>query len=274
MDLTAGTLHVLEGTRLTIEGPLTWQLATNANLINDGTIEFEPEAVLDEALGSAIVGAGVETTSRVFNASVIDNEPAGLGLAVSSGTALGAFTLIRGHVPFALMNGSVGIDRWYQLLTTDQPGGELETTIRYDPSELNSLEASSLDMYTAADPNDLWTPRSGEAFADPWVITATIYWPWNYISAFEADATTSITELPDPRYRARPTVTNDIVHLEALGNEGISSWELRDAAGRLHDGQRSGNSGILHHEIDMSRFANGIYLLRVNDEMVIKIMKQ
>ena len=274
MELSGAAMHVLEGTSLVIEGPITWQLAAGSDLVNDGTIEFSSQATLDEAIGSAIVGAGVETTSRIFNGGVVGNDPAGLGLVLSSDAALGAFTLTRGHLPFTLANGTSGIARWYELLTSDQPGAQLDATLRYDPAELNGLSASALDMYTSVDPSDFWTPLSGEAFADPWSIAATLYWPWNHISAFEADATTSITEQPTDGFRAWPTATSDAVHLEALGSEGISSWELRDASGRMHDGKRTGMPGAQYQMIDMARYASGIYLLRVNDGMVIKLMKQ
>jgi hypothetical protein len=274
MGLNSGTMHVSEGTRLTVEGPIIWQLASGATLTNDGTIEFGAEATLAEAPGSAIVGAGVETTSREFSSNVIGNEPAGLGLVLSSTSILGAITVIRGHAPFTLSNGSVGISRWYELITTAQPGGQLETTLRYDPAELNGLEASSLDLYTAVDPNDFWTPRSGEAFTDPWSITATVYWPWNHISAFQADATTGVTEVTDAGFRAWPTVTSGTVDLEALGKEGITSWELRDVSGRLHAGKRIGGSGANHGRIDLNGLPAGLYLLRVNDTVVIKLLKQ
>jgi hypothetical protein len=274
MELSGGSMHVLEGTRVAIEGPITWQLVTNSGLVNDGTIEFGPEAVLDEALGSAIVGLGVETTSRVFNSAVLDNDPAGLGLSLSSGAALGAFTLTRGHVPFTLMNGMSGISRWYELITNDQPGAVLETRMRYDPSELNGLSATALDLYTSQDSADFWTPRSGEASMDPWAITASVYWPWTFITAFQADATTSISEQPGAGFRAWPTATSDLVHLEALGDAGISFWELRDAAGRLHDGERHGMPGARYRTIDLARYSPGLYLLRVNDGMVIKLVKQ
>jgi hypothetical protein len=274
MELSGGSMHVLAGTRVAIEGPITWQLASNTNVVNDGTIEFGPEATLDEAPGSPMVGLGVESTSRVFNAGVAGNDPAGLGLSLTTASALGAFTVIRGHVPYTLSNGMEGISRWYQLLTSDQPGAQVEATLLYDPTELNGLSAASLDLYTSVDPADFWTPRSGEASADPWSISATVYWPWTHITAFQADATTSISEQPGAGFRAWPTATSDLVHLEALGDAGISIWELHDAAGRLHDGERHGMPGARYQTIDMARYSPGLYLLRVNDGMVIKLVKQ
>lgn len=274
MELSGGTLHVQEGTRVIIEGPVTWYLATDASLINDGTIEFGPTAMLEEPIGGPITGIGVETTTRTYSTAVLNIEPAGLGLSLTAASPIGPFTLVRGHEAFTLMNGGNSISRWFELQTNELTGPSLETKLRYDPTELNGLSALSLDLYTSLDPADFWTPRSGEPTEDPWAVSAEIFWPWGHITAFASDATTSIRDTAVNSFRAWPTATAGTVNLETLGDEAITHWELRDASGRLQTGMSHGASGVQYQTIDLSTLATGLYFLRVNDRVVIKLFKQ
>lgn len=274
MVLNGSTMHIQAGTRLAVDGPLTWQLGSDATLINDGVIQFGPEATLIEPVGGPIVGTGVENTTRTFVTAVVDNEPAGLGLGMSCTVPIGTFTLVRGHEPFLLVNGGSGISRWFQLSTNEFPGTLLQTDLHYDPSELNGLSPSSLDLYNSQDPNGFWTPRSGSASVDPWFVSAELFWPWDYISAFRSDVTTSLAEREGPGFKAWPTLTNGTVHLETFGSEGIRTWELRDGSGRLFQSESHGEHGIAYRTIDISAYATGLYLLRVNGTNTIKILKQ
>lgn len=274
MELNGGSMHVAGGTRLFIDGATTWRLGSDVLLLNDGVIEFGPSATLEEAPGAPINGSGIETTTRVINTTGVGTEPAGLGLTLDPEVALGPITLVRGHVPFTLPNGGTSISRWFSLETNDLDGSLLEATLRYDPSELNGLSPGTLDLYTSVDPDDFWTPRSGEAYLTPPSVVASSFWPWTYMTAFEADATTAVIELTSGGFRAWPTATTGLVYLESTGHGGVDRWEVRDASGRLHAGMNMGLPGPTYHTLDLSFLAGGIYFLRVNDSVVIKLLKE
>ncbi|MDX9751350.1 MAG: hypothetical protein RBT71_09755, partial [Flavobacteriales bacterium] len=58
MHLHGGLFTVAEGTTVTIEGPVVWQMAADAAVVNDGTIDLGTEARLEEAPGAPLVGTG------------------------------------------------------------------------------------------------------------------------------------------------------------------------------------------------------------------------
>src|SRR5688572_21058994 len=89
MTLTGGTLTVEAGTQVELLGPLEWSIAPGAQVVNDGTIELGTEAILLEADGAPITGAGTEHAQRTVPAGGGVVEPGGLGLSLASPDDLG-----------------------------------------------------------------------------------------------------------------------------------------------------------------------------------------
>ena len=76
--LPGSGMQVLPGTTVRVAGNTTWQLPAGSQLINDGTIVVGASGSLSEAEGAAILGSGVERTTRTYGAPLTGEDPAGL----------------------------------------------------------------------------------------------------------------------------------------------------------------------------------------------------
>ncbi|MBK6831571.1 MAG: hypothetical protein IPG92_12915 [Flavobacteriales bacterium] len=63
MEFVGGSLTVTAGTTLELIGPISWNLAGDAQVVNDGHIELGEQGHLEETIGAPITGTGTETAT-------------------------------------------------------------------------------------------------------------------------------------------------------------------------------------------------------------------
>lgn len=270
MVLQTGQLTVTEGTTITLEGPLTWQVAPAATVINDGTIDLGATATLAEAPGAAITGSGAETTTRTLDGPLAGAEPGGLGLAFTHDQGLGTITVTRGHTPITTPSGS-SIARWFALECAPAEG--LELALRYDPTELNGLDPTTLVLHRFAPSSGYWQPLPGISDIDAHTVTGSASAPWERLTAFHADMTTDAGGAPSTplNVRVHPTITTGPVWMEALQGVPITRVELFDIAGRRHAVEVALTGSTAH--MDIGHLGAGAYVLRINGESSHRLVK-
>ena len=127
MQLSSGSLQVLNGTTLTIEGPIEWVISPGSTVVNDGVIDLGTQAQLNEPVGGPVVGTGVERATHVGPGPFAGIEPGGLGAMLSTEDALNDLVVERGHAPYAHSGSVEGVARWYRIESTTM-NGALELT--------------------------------------------------------------------------------------------------------------------------------------------------
>ncbi len=268
----SGTLTIEEGTRVFVTGPASWSITSNAQVINHGIIDLGTEAFLQEALGGAITGTGIEQAVREVSAPFTDLEPGGLGLSLSHGTGLGTVLLTRGHLP-RLAGETAGIARWYHISTTTAANGPVALTMHYDAAELNGLDASGLRLHRYAVTDAYWQLLEGSSNVASQLISGAAPTPLDTITAFPLEATLSAPTMEEPLtlYRVWPTITTDRVHFTTTTGHAIRTMELLDMTGRLTPIQPQG--GAHGGWVELGHLAAGSYVLRLNGEATFRLIK-
>jgi hypothetical protein len=263
MDLPTGSLQVAAGTRLRIDGPVTWTIGDGAQVVNDGRIELLNGAQLEEAVGSPVTGLGTEHAHALPGAPLDGSSIAGLGLGLETTTIADSVLVTRGHAPVALPAGPESIARWFEVRSSGAALPAATLRVRYDATELNGNDPAQLKLHEAAELIGPWTQPSISVLEAPDLITTTDPTPGGFYTAFDVDVTTALSEPAVTNgYQVWPTVSDDLVHVRAVGAESIRSVDLFGPTGR------SVLPGLTltdrHAVIDLSGLASGIYLLRVN----------
>jgi len=263
MDLPAGSLHVAEGTRLRINGPVAWTIGDGAQVINDGRIELLNGAQLEEAIGSPVTGLGTEHAHAVPASPLDGSSIGGLGLGLETSTVADSVLVTRGHLPVALAAGPESIARWFEVRSSGAALPEAVLRFQYDATELNANDAGLLKLHEATALNATWTQPSVSVLDALGTITTTDVSPGGFYTAFDVDVTTVLTE-PDATngYQVWPTVSHDLVYVRAIEGASIQSVDLFDATGRLVAPSLS--LAERHAVIDLSVLTSGTYFLRLN----------
>ena len=273
MTLQSGNLTIASGTTVELVGPLDFEIASGATVVNDGLIELGTEATLIEPANGPITGAGTEHALRDLNAAFNDNNIAGLGLTLSMNSALGPVAITRGHEPL-LANGTIpSIARWYRLDAAPVPGEVLDIAFHYETSELNGASASDLVMHKAPQPTGSWYALPSTSQVGAQLVSVTDPGPWDYLTLFPQVINVSVTEYTDASsFTVLPTATIDRVQVTATGNEMIVKWELFSATGALLAGSNTHGSerSVV---IDLSQFPAGAFILRLNDNQRYRLLK-
>jgi hypothetical protein len=263
MTLASGTMTVQGGTRITLDGPLQWNLAPSATLINDGMIDLGA-GILVEQLNAPVTGSGTETAYHVHGGSTYNVEPGGLGLALSGDSPADTLTISRGH-SVQTVNGTINsVARWYRYSAASGTSGDVATTLFVDPSELNGIAANELELYRAEDLSGPWSPMPGPNDPPAFTVSGTFTSADLYLSAFEQDIMTAVaSKAPASLLKVWPTISDEQVHVSLDTSSDLNEITVVAPSGQLMPLQITGRT--LHgFSLDVSTYASGVYVLRVN----------
>ncbi|MBK8497406.1 MAG: T9SS type A sorting domain-containing protein [Flavobacteriales bacterium] len=265
MPFGGGALHVDTGTTMRFAGPLVWQLAPDATVVNDGSIDLGTEAQLAEVDGSPISGMGYEVAIWAPAAPLNGAQAGGLGLTITSTYADGGLTVERGHLPASAANGTPSIARWYRISTPTPTTADMLVDFRYDPVELNGILPASLSLFKAPDLSGTWTALLTLADEPNHSLAATDPSPSAYLTAFDFDAVNGF-DADDDAHTARvwPTVVHDQLNIAMPLGQPIRRIAILDSRGtRVLSTSLHAPSCIAR--IDLSALADGLYMVQVND---------
>lgn len=250
------TLSIQPGTTLRFEGPQVFGIPASAGVQNDGVIEFDEVASLDETPGYPITGAGVERTTRDFPLPMAGADPAGLGFAMSTTAAPGLLTLARGHLPVIDNGGLQSVARWYDVDAMNNGGLGAAVTMHYDLAELNGLNEPTLTLHVEGAGN-LWSAFPSLVDLIGHAVDVNGMDSLGRFTLFDTISTQVDEAGADQDIFLHPTVATDALTVIAPGlDRGI--LVLRDATGRVVM-QRTVRGD--RHRIDVSTLAPGRYLL-------------
>jgi len=269
--LSNGSLTVLEGTTVRFVGPMTFAIAAGATVENNGVIDLGSEATLVEPVGGPIIGSGTERSITSNGGPFTSETPGGLGLTMSSAVAASPVEVVRGHVPFELPEGDLGIARWYELNSIS--GSDLEVTMRYDATELNGLLADQLSAFRSNSESGPWSIMITDNDPVQYSLSASYAYPWGLQTAFDQDViTSSQTLVVADGFSVWPTMVIDVLHITSLNGSPIATLEVLDGLGRAVPFDRMNNS-VDQSTVGCTGLGAGAYFLRVNGNRVFKFRK-
>jgi len=265
MEFVGGSLTVTAGTTLELIGPISWNLAGDAQVVNDGHIELGEQGHLEETIGAPITGTGTETATWPIAGPMSGAEPGGLGLTITSAYAAGGMRVERGHLPTPGPNSTASIARWFRTTTPTTNSDEMDVVFHYDPAELNGILPVALSLFVAPDLGGPWTAIATTGDEPAFELSGTDQAPANYITAFDLDATTRVdanSELQRPQ--VWPTLFTDVLMVKLPEGTPLERTELIDASGRIVQlpFTQTNASGVA--TISVPSLTSGPYVLRVN----------
>ncbi|MCU0318884.1 MAG: T9SS type A sorting domain-containing protein [Flavobacteriales bacterium] len=257
--LLQGTLEVAPGTELTLVGPLAWEIASGALLINDGVIDLGTAGSLVEASGSPVVGSGTEQAVLLPGTELNGLSIAGLGLGVQGESITDTVIIERGHGPRTGPAGEASIARWFQVDGTGWPA-EGAVLLTYDATELNGLDPALLKVHRALSNTGPWAMPGATEFVNSTTLRAQTNATTGFYTAFDLDLSVSSPALPaTDQLFIRPTLVED--HLWVSSDDPDVSWiELLDVHGRSLGRQAITPLGTTR--IDVATLAAGIYWVK------------
>jgi hypothetical protein len=270
MILEQGTVSVMPGTVLEVQGTITWNITSGSQVINDGEIHLRNGAELNEVPGAPIIGSGTEHAFVEQAIMMTDHAPGGLGLVLTADQPIGPMEVVRGHLPQTMANGQVSVSRWFQFI--DPPTSQLQELIfQYDGLELNGLVQEQLDLFDHDPQYTYWLPMLANNIPGELVVQNTQ--PRPIITAFHEDAALAI---PSPEWvdlKVWPTVTGSKVNIALPHEVTLETLQVIDATGRsIMVTQEVLATDVI--QIDVSSAAPGMLLLQLNGTHVSKIIKQ
>jgi len=274
MLLYNGEMVIAAGTRMALDGALNWTIGVDANMVNHGTIECGSSSLLIEAEGSPVQGAGTETAIRSLPAAFNAVEPGGLGLMISASEGIGDLLITRGHEPFVLTGGVTSVARWFRIETVGTSSTTLDIAFRYDPTELNGLDATDLLLRQSPDLIN-WTTLQNDAGGAPNILIASAPAPWGTITAFDADDLSlglGLDHAITPDFALRGGIGDDHIVVISLNQAPLRTWELFDTRGRMVSAGRFSTTGTVAR-IPAGNLAAGMLLVRINGWSVHKWMQ-
>jgi hypothetical protein len=262
MSTSPGTNMVLDaGTTLRVNAPVIWQIPAGASVINNGGIVLGPDAELNESAGAAITGEGTERIQLVLAAPTAALDAGGLGGILTTGTAPGPTTFIRGHVPYTDYSGHTSIARWLHVLPSINSGLNATFSLHYDVNELNTVPELSQIMHIRAQDNIWWLlPSNVNTIAR--TVTSTGLDSLGLFTTFDQDLPNGITEASAPDGFVVGTDPAGTPWLRVPADHPVHQLELFDAAGRLI----TTSSLLLEpgwHPLSTAA-TRGLFVLRVN----------
>lgn len=271
--LLNGNMTVAAGTSIVITDTLTWQFTAGTSLVNDGFIDLGHGTTLEELDGEPVTGSGTERSLTDLNAAGSGVEPGGLGLTLDLPQADGMLSITRGHLPRVVGSGVEGVARWYLIEGPSLSTIPLPVSLTIDATELNGLVFGQLALHV-----------SGTADG-PWEELMTTLGPLNelgsvlpgagqYLTAFDPDLITAADAANAASgYRIWPSVVQDVVHVESVGQASpLTDVEVLDATGRtvLRHLPAAGSSSAT---LGFHGLAPGGYLIRVNKNAIYRVVR-
>ncbi len=154
-DITIGDSLVLTGGDLDLNGHV---------------VTLSSTATLRETEGNRVMGeSGYLTTTRELNAPDGVN-PGGLGVEITSAQNLGSTEIRRGHAAQS-GNGNFGIERYFDILPTNNANLNATMVFHYQDEELNGLTETALVLFRSEDGGSNWTQEGGTVDPDANTIT-------------------------------------------------------------------------------------------------------
>jgi Concanavalin A-like lectin/glucanases superfamily/FlgD Ig-like domain len=169
-DYTGGTSPTLSGiptvNNLVVGSTADLSLGSNVTIngnlflyddldLNGQIITLGSSATLYESLGNINGTSGTIQTTRNLSAIIAENV-AGLGAEITEDGDLGSTTIIRGHEA----QGSNGIERYYQITTTNIPS-DATLVFNYLDAELNGVTETDMKLFKSSDGVTNWTNEGG-----------------------------------------------------------------------------------------------------------------
>jgi hypothetical protein len=232
------------------------------------------EGSVAEAIGAPITGSGIERCERSFGAGPMALEPGGLALSMQFSGGPGTLQLQRGHLPRSAANGAQSIARWYEIASVALIGEPISYELRFDPTELNGLQASLLAAHAAEVSSGPWTGLATIAGPGPNTLSFSTLGSGQFLTAFDPDQVTSLADLSDGTdLRIWPTLANDVVHIMPLDGSSVFEVEVIDLQGRRWYGHSwpSGTAGVV--EVPVGTLPPGCYCVRVDRHAVKRFVK-
>lgn len=272
MTFAGGTLQVASGTTVELVGPITWQLASDAVVVNDGTIDLGTEGTLVETIGSPITGAGIETATWALQAPLSGAEPGGLGLSLTTNYADGNLKVERGHEPRNGPNGTTSIRRWFRTLTPQPNTEDLSVVFRYAPTELDGIVPTELALFVAEASNGPWSAIATIGNEPANELSGTDQSPIAYITAFDLEATLKVPASASAGdLVVYPTVFENELRISIPEGSSLERFELMDAQGKVVLSRTFPYAqGIA--TVQVPTLAAGAYLLRLNGNEAVRLM--
>ena len=180
--------------------------------------------------------------------------------------------MIRGHTPLYNNGTDHSIARWFVLSPEPPAGVTLDVVLRYAVPELNGHSGNTLSLFRGDTPEGPWTVMPGEADAQALTVGATWSGPWGPITAFPQDITTSIPAQRYAGYTVWPTPTTGVLWIRGRDDRPVERIEVLDATGRLVPTPSAPPSAMVR--LSLAGLPSGLYLLRVNGEQVLRVVKE
>lgn len=273
MTFGGGTLTIAPGTTLELVGPITWQLAGDAQVVNNGHVDLGEQASLEETVGSPITGTGTETATWAVPGAMAGVGPGGLGLTITSSYAAGGMEVERGHVPVSGPNATTSIARWYRTSTPVVNTADMDVVLRYDPTELNGILPASLSLFVASGLVGPWNAVATIGNQPTAELMGTDPASMEYITAFDLDIATQMASAPGTvPIRVWPTLFTDVINVALPQGMPMERLELMDATGRSVPLPLAGTASSDVAIITVPPLPGGAYVLRVNGKSAYRLV--
>ncbi len=116
--------------------------------VGDADINLLPGAVLGDHSQGRLTG----NNGRIITTVMLDRpqaaNPGTLGLQITSNENLGMTTIIRGFREQTNAAGEKSIERYYDIIPSNQPTMPVQLKFRYDEAELNGNSSDRLAVFS------------------------------------------------------------------------------------------------------------------------------
>lgn len=274
MSFAGGTFSIAPGTTVRLSGPVSWEFAAGAVVVNDGTVDLGTQATLVESDGFPVTGDGLEIVVHEPTGPLAGVEPGNLGLTMTTAYDAGGLIVERGHQPATATNGVQSIGRWYRI-TSPQPTSEtMLAELRYDLTELNGISPPALSLFQSPDYSGTWVPVLSTGNIGAQTLAGTVVPITSHLTAFDLElalATPSGGEAAG--INVWPTLLNGHLSVALPSAVPLSKAELFDASGRrvwFHVPTTT-TMGIV--SLPIPEQAQGVYLLRINGTSLHRLVQ-
>lgn len=273
ITLTNGNLLLTAGTTIHVDGPTILSIGPGSSITNHGRIDLGTQAVMVEQPGAPVTGDGFEEATWPTAAPLVDAEPGGLGLTLTTAFTQGGLRVERGHIPRTAWNGTPGIARWYRVSVPDMTSESLDAVLHYDLTELNGIMPSALALFHGASDSGPWTSSPTVLNAPSQTLSAAAPAPAVVITAFDLDAVNLTEALETDAWACWPLEVAEECWIKVPQGAVLTNATLLDAMGRLiRSVPVAASSGV--HPLRLPDLAPGAYLLQVNHgERTFKLIK-
>lgn len=199
---------------------------TGALNLNGQTIDLGSTGTLNEADGHTVTGtSGTITATRFLNAPNAVNV-AGLGAQITSDANMSATTVTRGHAPQSGTNANESIARYYDIAPGVNSGLDATLEFFYDDTELNNLDAATLELWRSDDDGASYVHVGGTASPSVNVVVLSGIESFARITAASSDAPLPVELASFEARRNEDAVT---LTWETLSETNSASFEVQRA---------------------------------------------